>query len=105
MYQMSTMLSWTAYAPTAQIDTMSGVRIGNGTFRIAANRGTNARTIATPMTLPGYMLAISPQTKSGLSLNSMGPGWSPQMMRPPSITAAVGLPGMPSVIIGRSDAP
>ena len=30
----------------------------------------------------------------------MGPGCSPQMMRPPSITAAVGEPGIPKVIIG-----
>ena len=51
------------------------------------------------------MLAMSPQTNSGFSLNSIGPGWRPQMMSPPSITAAVGVPGIPSVIIGSSDAP
>ena len=51
------------------------------------------------------MLAMSPQTNSGFSLKSIGPGWSPQIMSPPSMTAAVGEPGMPSVIMGRSEAP
>src|SRR5206468_10976728 len=40
------------------------------------------------------------QTKSGFSVNRSGPGWRPQMMSPPSMTAAVGEPGMPSVIMG-----
>ena len=84
----------------AQITTMSGVRIAKGMRRIAAKNGTKASTISTPMTLPVYMLAMSPHTKSGLSLKSMGPGWRPQMINPPSMTAAVGDPGMPSVIIG-----
>src|SRR2546422_1370017 len=100
MYQMSIMLLWTAYAPIAQMTTMNGVRIANGSRRIAAKNGTNASTISTPMMLPVYMLAISPQTKSGFSLNRSGPGWSPQMMSPPSITAAVGEPGIPSVSMG-----
>ncbi len=85
--------------------TISGVRIPKGTRRIAANSGTKARTMITPMMLPVYMLAMRPHTKSGRSLKSMGPGWSPQMMRPPSMTAAVGEPGMPRVIMGRSAAP
>jgi hypothetical protein len=84
---------------------MTGVRIGNGIRKIAAKSGTKASTIATPITLPVYMLAMRPHTNSGRSLNSIGPGWSPQMMRPPSMTAAVGLPGMPRVIMGSSDAP
>src|SRR5215470_5339520 len=100
MYQTSIMLECTAYAPIAQTTTMSGVRIANGIFRIAANNGTPARTISTPMMLPVYMLAMSPQTKSGFSVKSSGPGCRPQMMRPPSMTAAVGEPGMPSVIMG-----
>ena len=54
------------------------------------------------MTFPVYMLAIRPQTKSGRSLKSIGPGCRPQMRRPQSITAAVGDPGMPRVIIGSS---
>src|SRR5688572_5034821 len=84
----------------AQTTTMTGVRIANGTRKIAAKKGTKASTTSTPMMLLVYMLAMSPQTKSGFSLNSMGPGWSPQMISPPSMTAAVGDPGMPSVIIG-----
>jgi hypothetical protein len=62
--------------------------------------GTKNSTTSTPITLPVYMLAISPHTNSGFSTNSIGPGWRPQMRSPPSITAAVGDPGMPSVIIG-----
>src|SRR5262249_46883222 len=95
----------TEYAPIAHTATMSGVRMAKGTRRMAAKSGTKARTMATPMTLPVYMLAMRPHTKSGFSLKSMGPGWSPQMMRPPSMTAAVGEPGMPSVIMGKSEAP
>ena len=56
---------------------MSGVRIANGMRRMAAKNGTKASTISTPMTLPVYMLAMSPQTKSGFSLKSMGPGLEP----------------------------
>jgi hypothetical protein len=84
----------------AQITTISGVRIANGMRRMAAKNGTNASTISTPIILPVYMLAIRPQTKSGLSTKSIGPGCRPQIMSPPSITAAVGEPGMPKVIIG-----
>src|SRR6266478_9082729 len=103
MYQMSIMRPLTEYAPTAHTETMSGVRIAKGTRRMAAKSGTKASTMMTPMTLPVYMLAMSPQTNSGFSLKSIGPGWSPQMMSPPSMTAAVGEPGMPSVIMGRSE--
>src|SRR5256886_8664183 len=100
MYQMSIMLLWTANAPMAQMTTMNGVRIANGKRRMAAKNGTNASTMSTPMMLPVYMLAIRPQTKSGCSLKSIGPGCRPQMIRPPNMTAAVGDPGIPSVIIG-----
>ena len=79
--------------------------MANGMRRIAANSGTKASTMSTPITLPVYMLAIRPHTKSGFSLKSIGPGWSPQMMSPPSMTAAVGEPGIPSVIIGSIAAP
>ena len=54
------------------------------------------------MTFPVYMLAISPPDKVRALLKSIGPGCRPQMRRPPSITAAVGEPGMPRVIIGSS---
>ena len=55
-----------------------------------------------PTTLPRYMLAIRPQTKSFCSTNSSGPGCRPQISRPPSSTAAVGEPGTPSESIGSS---
>ena len=74
----------------------------NGMRRIAANSGTVESTTIRPTTLPRYMLAIRPQTKSGCSVNSSGPGCRPQIRSPPSSTAAVGEPGMPRVSIGRS---
>ena len=46
---------------------------------------------------------MRPQTKSGCSVNSSGPGRSPQMIMPPSRIAVVGDPGMPRVIIGSID--
>ncbi|MNP68033.1 hypothetical protein D3C76_1639360 [compost metagenome] len=80
--------------------TMMGAMIEKGMRRIEANSGTVASTTIRLTTLPRYMLAISPQTKSCCSTNSVGPGCSPQIIRPPSITAAVAEPGMPSVNIG-----
>jgi hypothetical protein len=74
MYQMSIILLWTAYEPIAQMTTISGVRIANGILKIAAKNGTKASTIRTPMKLPVYMLAMSPQTKSGFSVKRSGPG-------------------------------
>src|SRR5437870_3373258 len=94
MYQISIMLLCTAYEPTAHTTTITGVRIANGIRKIAAKNGTKASTISTPMTLPVYMLAVRPQTKSGFSVKRSGPGWSPQMISPPGITAAVGEPGI-----------
>ena len=84
----------------AHTKTISGTRMANGMRRMDANAGTKNSTMSTPITLPMYMLAMSPHTNSGFSTNSMGPGWSPQIRSPPSITAAVGEPGMPSVIMG-----
>ena len=81
---------------------ITGAMIENGTRRIDANSGTEVSTMIRPAMLPRYMLAISPQTKSGFSTNSSGPGCRPQISRPPSSTAAVGEPGMPSASIGSS---
>ncbi|MNC86149.1 hypothetical protein D3C83_17870 [compost metagenome] len=100
------MLFLTVYAPMAQITTMTGATMGNGILRIAANNGTAVRTTMSPATLPRYMLAIRPHTKSFCSTKSSGPGCRPQMSKPPRSTAAVGEPGMPSVSIGnRADVP
>ena len=87
------MLLWTVYAPIAQMTTITGAMIANGMRRIAAHHGTVVSTMIRPAMLPRYMLAISPQTKSGFSTNSSGPGCRPQISRPPSSTAAVGEPG------------
>ncbi len=92
----------TVKAPIAHTVMMTGAMMLNGMRRIAANSGTVVSTTINPTTLPRYMLAIKPQTKSGWSMNSMGPGSRPQISNPPSSTAAVGEPGMPNVSIGRS---
>ena len=84
-----------------QTTTIIGPMIENGMRRIAANIGTVASTRITAITLPRYMLAMVLQTKSGRSMNSIGPGVRPQIIRPPIITAAVAEPGMPSASIGR----
>ena len=89
-------------APIAQITTMIGAITENGTRRMAANSGTQVSTTIRPAMLPRYIEAIRPQTKSFCSTNSSGPGCRPQIIRPPSSTAAVGEPGTPSVIIGSS---
>ncbi len=102
MNQMSCIALLTVKAPIAQMATMTGAMIEKGMRRMPANSGTRLNTTIRPATLPRYMLAISPQTKSGFSANSSGPGCRPQINRPPSSTAAVGEPGMPSVIIGSS---
>ena len=47
------------------------------------------------------MLAMVPQTKSGRSMNSMGPGVRPQIIRPPIMTADVAEPGTPSASMGK----
>src|SRR6187431_2466628 len=71
---------------------MIGAMIENGMRRMAANSGTQVKTTIRPTTLPRYMEAIRPHTKSFCSTNSMGPGCRPQIIRPPSSTAAVGEP-------------
>src|SRR5258706_433070 len=76
--------------------------IEKGTRRIAAKNGTHVRTTMRPTMLPRYIDAMRPQTKSGFSMKRSGPGCSPQIMRPPSSTAAVGEPGTPSVSIGSN---
>ena len=74
--------------------------MAKGMRRIEANSGTVESTSATASTLPRYIDAIRPHTKSGRSTNSIGPGLRPQIISPPSITAAVAEPGMPSASIG-----
>jgi hypothetical protein len=59
-------------------------------------------TSTRPTTLPRYIEAIRPQTKSLCSTNNSGPGLRPHTISPPSRIAAVPEPGMPSASIGNS---
>ena len=52
------------------------------------------------ITLPTYMLAMTPQKISGCCVISMGPGCTPWMMRAPSSSAVTALDGMPSDSMG-----
>src|SRR5882757_3911586 len=82
--------------------TMTGAMMKNGTRISAAKIGTVNSTRTTATTLPRYIEAINPQTKSFCSTNSIGPGFRPQIIRPPIMTAAVADPGTPSDSIGSS---
>ena len=73
----------------AQMTMITGAITLNGMRKMAAHQGTVVSTTIRPTMLPRYMLAIRPQTKSGLVANSIGPGVSPQIISPPIITAAV----------------
>ncbi len=57
------------------------------------------------MMLPMYMLAMTPQTKSGFFWKSRGPGCRPNIIRAPSMIAVVPEPGMPSVSSGTMAPP
>ena len=87
------MAFWMAKAPIAQDTTIIGAMAENGTRRMAAKIGTVVSTITSPTTLPRYIEAIRPHTKSLCSTNSSGPGLSPHTIRPPSRIAAVPEPG------------
>src|SRR5690606_28327021 len=104
MNQMSSMAPNTAYAPMAHTTMITGAIIENGMRRMAAKSGTVVNTTTREARLPRYMLAIKPQTKSFCSTNKSGPGCRPQIIRPPSSTAAVADPGMPSASIGSKAA-
>ena len=81
---------------------MSGAMMKNGMRINAAKMGTVSRTSTTATMFPIYIDAISPHTKSFCSMNSIGPGLRPHIIKPPIITAAVAEPGMPSDSIGKS---
>ena len=71
---------------------------------VTAKIGTVGSTRTRPTTLPRYIDAISPQTKSLCSTNNNGPGFNPHTIKPPSRMAAVPEPGIPSASIGSSAA-
>ena len=57
------------------------------------------------ITLPIYMLEISPHTKRELFAKSIGPGCRPWMRNAPNITAVAADPGMPKVSKGTRAPP
>ena len=91
-------------AGASQVFLIEEPMIENGIRRIEANSGTQVKTTNSPAILPRYILAIKPQTKSGFSTKSNGPGCRPQISKPPSNTAAVGDPGIPSESMGNNAA-
>src|SRR5512141_964046 len=64
----------------AQTYTIAGIRTANRIFRTAAHRGEKARPSKRPPTHPTHQ--------------------RPKIMRPPIMTAIVGDPGIPRVIMG-----
>ena len=65
-----------------------------------AKTPTRGRLKMRSMKLPMYMLAITPQKRSGFSLISVGPGLIPWIRRTAMTTAMAGVNGMPSAIRG-----
>ena len=68
--------------------------------RVAAKSGTRGRFMTTKTILPMNMLAMNAHTKSGLVVNSIGPGFRPYIISAPSNIAAVPEPGIPSASSG-----
>ena len=67
----------TVYTPIKQMRTMTGKRICFGTFRMLTKTLTRGRFRISSIKLPIYMLAITAQKRSGLSLIKLGPGVKP----------------------------
>src|SRR3979409_1821783 len=88
----------------AQETMIIGAIAANGIRRIAAKIGTVESTITRPTTLPRYIDAMRPHTKSLCSTNRRGPGLRPHTINPPSRIAAVPEPGIPRANIGSSAA-
>ena len=73
-----------------------------GSRAAAPTSPTSGRLSTSSMTLAMNRLAIRPQTRSGRSANSSGPGLRPYCWKPASIIAAVAEVGRPSVSSGTS---
>lgn len=61
---------------------MSGIKIDGGILRIRAKMPTNGKLIINNKKLPIYILAISPQNKSGCWVINAGPGVIPWITKP-----------------------
>ena len=79
---------------------MSGNRTWYGTRRNCTHRPISGRLRISSMTLPTYMLAMTPQKTSGCCVISIGPGCTSWMTSAPSRSAVTALLGMPSDSIG-----
>ena len=85
--------------------TIAGYMMDSGTWVILAHILASGRLNMSSTTLPMYMLAIMPQTRSGLLWKRAGPGVSPCMTKAPKRMATVGEVGMPKVNRGIIAAP
>ncbi len=76
-----------------------------GTARIRVKSPTSGRLSTSSTTFARNSEAIRPQTTSGCSWNSSGPGWMLSASSSASSTAVVPEPGTPSDSIGTSAPP
>ena len=97
-------MSWVGtYPPIMQSTKMIGARMVKGSLNTQMKAGMKAMLMISENRLAEYRLAIRPQTKSGWSTNTRGPGSSPHITIPPSRMAVVGEPGMPRVSMGSME--
>src|SRR5690606_41354696 len=82
---------------------MAGTSAQYGTARILVNTLIIGTFITISMMLATNSEAIRPQTMSGWSRNSSGPGVMLYSVSAPSITAVVPEPGTPRVSIGTME--
>ncbi|MNY53873.1 hypothetical protein D3C86_1896720 [compost metagenome] len=62
----------------------------------------SGRLRMTSSRLPSHIETMRPQNSCGWSPIMRGPGCTPWIMKAPSISAMVGLPGMPSRSVGMN---
>ena len=82
---------------------MIGIMYFTGTARIFTRCGMMDMAIISATMLATNREAMRPQANCGLLVNSSGPGFRPHIIRPPSSTAPVPEPGMPSASSGAKE--
>src|ERR1700693_6111912 len=100
MTTMSHTFPASLYTPMMQKSRMRGKSRPYGTRSSWTQRPIRGRFRMSRITLPTYMLAITPQNMSGCSRIRSGPGWTPWMRKAPSRTAMTTLGAMPRVSRG-----
>src|SRR6266436_6167077 len=95
MTTMSHTLPASLYTPMMQKSRIRGKSRPYGTRRSWTQRPMRGRFRMSRITLPTYMLAITPQNMSGCSRVSSGPGCTPWMRKAPSSTAMTTLGAAP----------